>query len=218
MGARSYIPQLGRFLQPDPVPGGSANAYAYTFGDPVNSSDPTGEYVEGAYLYAFNNAENERSIEREAAREAAAKAAAEAAAREAAEAAARAAGPQYSEGEQEPLGGYAGWACEYAAETGQEGAGCADGDGSPLTSGASRFSACHAAKGCKAQGGSSGGGSSGGGGSHCGTGNSNWETGVVVLSDCSGEEPRPGEMPPVDPQDGPWGTPGWDPEPVPVFG
>ncbi len=127
MGARSYVPQIGRFLQPDPVPGGSANAYSYTFGDPVDSFDPTGEYVEGAYLYAFNDAENERAIEREAAREAAraaaAKAAAEAAAREAAEAAASAAGPQYA-AEEGPLGGYAGWACEYAAETGQQAAGC----------------------------------------------------------------------------------------------
>ena len=128
MGARSYVPEIGRFLQPDPVPGGSANAYSYTFGDPVSSFDPTGEYVEGAYLYAFNGAENERSIEREAAREAAAKAAAEAAAREAAEAAASAAGPQYA-AEAGPLGGYAEWACEYAAETGQEGAGCGGGGG-----------------------------------------------------------------------------------------
>lgn len=47
MGARSYIPQLGRFLQPDPIPGGSANAYAYTFGNPVNESDPSGEYTAG---------------------------------------------------------------------------------------------------------------------------------------------------------------------------
>ena len=45
MGARSYIPQLGRFLQPDPRPGGSANAYSYTFGDPVNTSDPSGEFT-----------------------------------------------------------------------------------------------------------------------------------------------------------------------------
>jgi RHS repeat-associated protein len=44
MGARSYIPQLGRFLQTDPIPGGSANAYAYVFGDPINDSDPSGEY------------------------------------------------------------------------------------------------------------------------------------------------------------------------------
>jgi RHS repeat-associated protein len=45
MGARSYVPQLGRFLQPDPIEGGSANAYSYTFGDPVNTSDPSGEYT-----------------------------------------------------------------------------------------------------------------------------------------------------------------------------
>ncbi|HEY5342931.1 MAG TPA: RHS repeat-associated core domain-containing protein [Solirubrobacteraceae bacterium] len=29
MGARSYVPQLGCFLQPDPISGGSANAYTY---------------------------------------------------------------------------------------------------------------------------------------------------------------------------------------------
>jgi RHS repeat-associated protein len=43
MGVRSYVPQLGRFLQTDPVPGGSANAYAYVFGDPVNADDLNGE-------------------------------------------------------------------------------------------------------------------------------------------------------------------------------
>jgi RHS repeat-associated protein len=47
MGVRSYVPQIGRFLQPDPLPGGSANAYSYTFGDPVNSSDPSGAYTIG---------------------------------------------------------------------------------------------------------------------------------------------------------------------------
>lgn len=45
MGARTYVPQIGRFLQADPVPGGSVNSYAYTDDDPVNSSDPTGEYT-----------------------------------------------------------------------------------------------------------------------------------------------------------------------------
>jgi RHS repeat-associated protein len=44
MGARSYIPQLGRFLQPDPSPGGSANAYAYTHGNPVNETDLSGAW------------------------------------------------------------------------------------------------------------------------------------------------------------------------------
>jgi RHS repeat-associated protein len=45
MGARAYIPQLGRFEQTDPQPGGSVNAYAYTFDDPVNSSDLSGEFT-----------------------------------------------------------------------------------------------------------------------------------------------------------------------------
>jgi RHS repeat-associated protein len=43
MGVRSYVPQLGRFLQTDPVPGGSANAYDYAAQDPVNSVDLNGE-------------------------------------------------------------------------------------------------------------------------------------------------------------------------------
>jgi hypothetical protein len=42
MGSRSYVPQIGRFLEPDPEPGGSANAYAYTHGAPLNESDPSG--------------------------------------------------------------------------------------------------------------------------------------------------------------------------------
>jgi RHS repeat-associated protein len=43
MGVRSYVPDLGRFLSPDPVPGGSANAYDYANQDPVNNFDLTGE-------------------------------------------------------------------------------------------------------------------------------------------------------------------------------
>jgi RHS repeat-associated protein len=39
MGARSYIPTLGRFLTPDPVHGGSANAYDYADQDPINTFD-----------------------------------------------------------------------------------------------------------------------------------------------------------------------------------
>jgi RHS repeat-associated protein len=87
MGARSYVPQIGRFLQDDPIPGGSANAYAYTFGDPVNTSDPTGAYVPTpAWTYTFNHesalAATVRAEEeaRRAAEEAAARAAAEQAA------------------------------------------------------------------------------------------------------------------------------------------
>jgi RHS repeat-associated protein len=44
MGARSYVPQIGRFLQPDPRPGGSENAYTYTHGNPLNETDPSGEW------------------------------------------------------------------------------------------------------------------------------------------------------------------------------
>jgi RHS repeat-associated protein len=43
MGVRSYVPSLGRFLSPDPVAGGSANAYDYGNGDPVNQFDLGGE-------------------------------------------------------------------------------------------------------------------------------------------------------------------------------
>jgi RHS repeat-associated protein len=42
MGARSYVPSLGRFLTPDPVPGGSANPYDYANQDPVNAFDLDG--------------------------------------------------------------------------------------------------------------------------------------------------------------------------------
>ena len=43
MGVRSYVPAMGRFLSPDPVPGGSANAYDYANADPVNDFDISGE-------------------------------------------------------------------------------------------------------------------------------------------------------------------------------
>jgi RHS repeat-associated protein len=43
---RFYMPELGRFLQPDPIGfvGDGANLYRYCANNPVNLSDPTGEY------------------------------------------------------------------------------------------------------------------------------------------------------------------------------
>jgi RHS repeat-associated protein len=43
MGVRSYVPDMGRFISPDPVRGGSANAYDYSNADPVNQFDLSGE-------------------------------------------------------------------------------------------------------------------------------------------------------------------------------
>jgi RHS repeat-associated protein len=44
MGVRLYDPTTGRFLSIDPVPGGSANAYEYCGGDPINRDDLDGRF------------------------------------------------------------------------------------------------------------------------------------------------------------------------------
>ncbi|CAM8649902.1 Rhs repeat-associated core [Acidimicrobiia bacterium] len=43
MGSRVYVPALGRFIQLDPVAGGSANGYDYANQSPLAMSDPSGE-------------------------------------------------------------------------------------------------------------------------------------------------------------------------------
>ncbi len=97
MGARSYVPELGRFLQPDPVAGGSADAYSYTYGDPINSFDPSGALTESVLeliaghageVGAAAQAQEEAEIAQRRAEEAAQRAAEEASARREAESAA----------------------------------------------------------------------------------------------------------------------------------
>jgi tripartite motif-containing protein 71 len=112
MGVRSYVPQLGRFLQTDPRPGGSANAYAYVFGDPINTNDLTGEYTWG-FSASLTESLDEHGHELAQAYEAELRAEAERKAREAAQEAAMLAafeteGPE-EEWEEEGGEEYAAW-------------------------------------------------------------------------------------------------------------
>lgn len=50
MGARSYVPSIGRFLSVDPVFGGSANPYDYANQDPINQLDLTGNWGEPKWI------------------------------------------------------------------------------------------------------------------------------------------------------------------------
>lgn len=51
MGARLYIPTLGRFLSVDPVEGGTPNNYVYAL-DPVNQYDLNGKWIQIAAVIA----------------------------------------------------------------------------------------------------------------------------------------------------------------------
>jgi hypothetical protein len=112
-GGSSYVPQLGRPLQTAPTvpPGSPTMMYVSPY---VNALTP-GMY-ESAAAYAAG------ALGREATRQEEAKKQWE---REHPPAPPGIT-PAPGEGGPEPLGGYEGWACQYAAETGQEGEGCGD--------------------------------------------------------------------------------------------
>lgn len=52
MGARVYVPILGRFISTDPVEGGTDNGYVYT-NNPVNEYDLNGEFIFAAPILWF---------------------------------------------------------------------------------------------------------------------------------------------------------------------
>ncbi|MGI8427250.1 MAG: RHS repeat-associated core domain-containing protein, partial [Actinomycetota bacterium] len=64
MGVRLYDPSLGRFLQVDPVEGGSANDYDYGWQDPVNNLDLDGRAVMKPLRWLFKEANKHFTIRR----------------------------------------------------------------------------------------------------------------------------------------------------------
>ncbi|MET8701154.1 DUF5615 family PIN-like protein [Kitasatospora sp. NPDC004723] len=72
LGARQYDPVTGRFISPDPVlDQGNAlqwNAYAYSYNDPVNASDPNGLYGSWCATQACADATQKEEDERAAAK------------------------------------------------------------------------------------------------------------------------------------------------------
>ena len=57
MGARQYNPRLGRFIEQDPIEGGSANDYDYTNADPINQFDFAGTWPSCSWCRkAYNGA------------------------------------------------------------------------------------------------------------------------------------------------------------------
>lgn len=65
MGARIYIPTLGRFTSVDPVKGGTQNDYVYVT-DPINANDFTGEGWFDGIVNVVNVASNWVNANREA--------------------------------------------------------------------------------------------------------------------------------------------------------
>lgn len=55
MGVRLYNPATGRFLQIDPIPGGSCNPYDYTCQDPINRLDLSGKTYVSDGAGSINN-------------------------------------------------------------------------------------------------------------------------------------------------------------------
>jgi RHS repeat-associated protein len=55
MGVRLYLPTIGRFLQVDPVSGGSASVYDYANADPVNGFDLDGRWPHIHWKKIFRN-------------------------------------------------------------------------------------------------------------------------------------------------------------------